>query len=166
MIYKKMTGKNKNNGFTLIEILVVVAIIAVLASIVLVGLGPTQRLGRDARRLSDLRQTQNGLELYLNKCGYYPGVAQAGVTCGAFQQISAWSDVSGALTQSNLGVYQVPNDPIAAKTYSYGTNAGGSEYTIGAQLEDLNNPSLQQSIDGTSDGVPCSRSTGFYCIKF
>ena len=52
---------NERKGFTLIEILIVVAIIAILASIVLVGLGPTQQSGRDARRLSDLHEIQNGL---------------------------------------------------------------------------------------------------------
>ncbi len=53
--------KQERKGFTLIEILIVVAIIAILASVVLVGLAPTQREGRDARRISDLAQVQNGL---------------------------------------------------------------------------------------------------------
>ena len=37
--------KKERKGFTLIEILIVVAIIAILASVILVGLGPTQSLG-------------------------------------------------------------------------------------------------------------------------
>ena len=64
--------KKSQQGFTLIEILIVVAIIAILASVVLVGLGPTQAQGRDARRISDLREVQTGLELYYNKNGVYP----------------------------------------------------------------------------------------------
>ena len=68
---------NQRKGFTLIEILIVVAIIAILASVVLVGLGPTQQAGRDARRISDLHEVQNGLELYYNKCGYYPGTSSS-----------------------------------------------------------------------------------------
>src|SRR5579863_3533942 len=73
-------------GFTLIEILIVVAIIAILASIVLVGLGPTQQAGRDARRLSDLHEVQNGLELYYNSCGYYPGTSVS-APCAAYAAI-------------------------------------------------------------------------------
>ena len=65
-------------GFTLIEILIAVAIISILASVVLVGLGPTQQSGRDARRLSDLHEIQTSLELFYNKCGYYPGSLNAG----------------------------------------------------------------------------------------
>ena len=67
--------KNTRKGFTLIEILIVVAIIAILASVVLVGLGPTQQAGRDARRISDLSEIQNGLELYYNAKGQYPAPA-------------------------------------------------------------------------------------------
>ena len=57
----------------MIEILIVVAIIGILASVVLVGLGPTQQSGRDARRLSDLHEVQNAIELYYQKYGIYPG---------------------------------------------------------------------------------------------
>ena len=53
---KRINGRGYiyRKGFTLIEILVVVAIISILASVVLVGLGPTRKIGRDARRISDL----------------------------------------------------------------------------------------------------------------
>jgi len=151
-------------GFTLIEILVVIAIIAVLSSIVLVGLGPTQRLGRDAKRLSDLSQIQHGLELYYYKCGYYPGVAQQGVTCGAYSAISTWSALTAALKGSNIGVTQIPNDPTSGVDYKYGSD--GVTYTIGAQLENLSNTAFQQSPDATSNGVPCSRVNGVYCMVF
>ena len=51
-------------GFTLIEMLVVVAIIGLLSSTILVGLGNARSRARDARRISDLRQIQTGLENY------------------------------------------------------------------------------------------------------
>ena len=53
-----------NKGFTLIEMLVVVAIIGLLSSTILIGLGNARTRARDARRISDLRQVQNGLENY------------------------------------------------------------------------------------------------------
>src|ERR1700688_2204808 len=37
--------------------------------------------GRDAKRISDLQQVQNYLKLYFDKCGHYPGQAEAGATC-------------------------------------------------------------------------------------
>jgi len=152
-------------GFTLIEILVVVAIIAILSSVVLVGLGPTRRIGRDARRISDLRQVQNGLELYFNKCGYYPGTAQATSLCGAYAAIATWAALDGALTGSGIGITIVPDDPTAGKNYSYGAATGGVGYVVGAQLEDTSNPALQQSPNATTYGVACSRTNGLYCVQ-
>ncbi len=160
----RLKNTGSRSGFTLIEMLIVVAIIGILAGAVLVGLGPVQRQGRDSRRIADLRQVQNALELYYNKCGYYPGTAQAGSPCGAFSQISAWADLSTTITGSTLGVNKVPNDPSAGRNYFYGTNATGSSYTIGATLEDTNNPNLSQDVDGTVNGVDCTDP--IYCVEF
>ncbi len=152
-------------GFTLIEILIVVAIIAILSSVVLVGLGPTRRLGRDSRRISDINEVQQGLELYNNKCGYYPGTAQVSSPCGSFSSISTWANLTAALTGSNLDISNVPNDPTAGSTYFYGTAPGGTRYVLGAQLEDTSNPALRQSVDVTTFGVACSRANGLYCVQ-
>jgi prepilin-type N-terminal cleavage/methylation domain-containing protein len=136
--------KNERKGFTLIEILIVVAIIAILASIVLVGLGPSQQAGRDARRLSDLREVQNGLELYYNDCGYYPGAAvAAGAACPAWTETSAWTGTPSLTTSlegnTSLGITTVPNDPTAGKNYYYDSGNGGADYVLAAHLENLNN---------------------------
>ncbi len=157
-------NKNNRSGFTLIEMLIVVAIIGILAGAVLVGLGPVQRQGRDSRRIADLRQVQNALELYYNKCGYYPGAAQAASPCGAFSQINSWASLSAAVTGSTLGVNKVPNDPSSGRNYFYGTNGTGSSYAIGATLEDVNNPNLTQDVDGTVNGVDCADPV--YCVEF
>ncbi len=160
----RILNLNRKQGFTLIEILIVVAIIAVLASAVLIGLGPVQRQGRDARRISDLRQVQTALELYYSKCGYYPGAAQSASPCSGFQQITAWSDITNALVGSSIGVTQIPNDPTAGKSYFYGTSSNGNTYVLGATLEDSNNPALQNSAQGTIFGVSCTAPV--YCIQF
>lgn len=145
-------------GFTLIEVLIVIAIIGILASVVLVGLGPIQKQGRDSRRVSDLRQTQNGLELYFNRNGRYPAAA-------------TWTDLRNALIGGGIGVSNVPNDPrnVAPYVYQYGTDVSGSSYTLGAQLEDTNNPVLQDDIDGTVNGVNCGSGSPetppVYCVQ-
>jgi prepilin-type N-terminal cleavage/methylation domain-containing protein len=156
-----------NKGFTLIEMLIVVAIIGILAGVVLVGLGPVQRGGRDARRIADLRQVQNALELYFNKCGYYPGTA-APTTCPGFSQITTWDNLRTALTGSNIGVNQIPNDPTAGRNYLYATNSTGSSYVLGAQLEDSGNPALRNDIDSFVYGINCGDPANdtVYCIQF
>lgn len=59
--------KNKNiKGFTLIEMLVVIAIIGLLSSVVLVALGPSRNKAKDARIISDINQTRAILETKFN----------------------------------------------------------------------------------------------------
>ncbi len=132
---------NERKGFTLIEILIVVAIIAILASIVLVGLGPTQQSGRDARRLSDLHEIQNGLELFYQKCGYYPNsatVSAGAVSCGTTEP-PTWNDLSLAIDAVTGSTAPIPNDPSSNRSYDYAYNTGNSSYILGAELENPNN---------------------------
>lgn len=63
---------NKRSGFTLIEMLVVIAIIGLLASIVVVGLGGSRAKARDAKRISDLHSIQTALERDYSSTSGYP----------------------------------------------------------------------------------------------
>ena len=159
-------------GFTLIEILIVIAIIGVLASVVLVGLGPSQRQGRDARRLSDLRQVQNALELYFTRCGFFPDPngARASPQCAA-SGAGTWTELVGTLTTGGIGVAQIPNDPVSGRTYQYEARPDLTSYILRADLE-VTNTALDTDIDGTPTGftidcgAPGDNTTDFYCLQF
>lgn len=55
---------HKKSGYTLIELVVVIAIIGVLLSMSLAGMNGARTRSRDARRVADLRTIQSALELY------------------------------------------------------------------------------------------------------
>jgi len=57
--------KNKK-GFTLVELLIVIAIIGVLSTIAFVSLNRARSKARDAKRIADVRQLQSALELFYN----------------------------------------------------------------------------------------------------
>lgn len=57
-----MNKKSFKKGFTLIEMLVVIAVIGILASIVVLGTGSARTKARDTKRIADVKQIQNGLE--------------------------------------------------------------------------------------------------------
>ncbi len=73
-----MRDKNQNlrirnkNGFTLIELMVVIAIIALLTSIALIAFMSARQKARDVKRLADMTQMNTGLELYFATYRGYP----------------------------------------------------------------------------------------------
>lgn len=163
----------KERGFTLIEMLIVVAIIAILASIVIVGVAPAQQSGRDARRVSDLQNIRNGLQLYYNKCGFYPGSS----SCAAGSAGSNWTAFRQTLVDSNIGISSlsgIPADPSSNRSYAYAYSANNTGYLLAASLENNTNsvfngylaPSNLSTYTWTSDtGGPttdCAKPT--YCI--
>jgi len=65
-------------GFTLIELLIVIVIIGIIASLAMIGLNSVRTKSRDARRITDVRQIQNALEIYRNDNGVYPSAITSG----------------------------------------------------------------------------------------
>ncbi|MEK7552576.1 MAG: prepilin-type N-terminal cleavage/methylation domain-containing protein [Patescibacteria group bacterium] len=70
-------------GFTLIELLVVIAILSLLSSIVIAALAPARAKARDSKRVQDLIQLRNALELYKAQNGRYPDDKEVGAAQGA-----------------------------------------------------------------------------------
>ena len=69
----------KKSAFTLVEILIVVAIIGILASLTTVALASIRAKSRDTKRLSDIKQFQSVLEIYRNDNNAYPRFATSGL---------------------------------------------------------------------------------------
>lgn len=160
-------GKNKNKGFTLLEIIIVVAIISVLAVILLPRLSRVRQPANDAKRVNDLRTIQGFLELYYQKYRYYPASmtvgfgSSGGANCGAVTLCNAL--ISDGVTNS------VPGDPVAGSVYEYGAEAVASPqaYVLAATLQSDNNPSLEGDVDGASyNNIDCTDANKKYCIQF
>lgn len=128
----------KREGFTLIEMLVVVGIIGILASLILVGLGGARRAGADAKKIANLNQVRNSLELYYLKNGGYPDTPTASLIKN--------------LTGVDFGKLTIDD------TYYY--EKSGSSYLIGVTLAE---GSSEGYNTGSVGGKNCSEKT-FYCL--
>jgi len=62
----------KQRGFTLLELLVVIAIIGLLATIAVAALATAREKARTVQKLHDLNQLSKALELYYDEFGAYP----------------------------------------------------------------------------------------------
>jgi len=105
-----------NRGFTLVELLVAIAIIGILASIVLASFGDARANARDKKRQADIAQIQLGLRLYAEKNNQYPGGYDNGGEIGAGGSID--TDLDGYMNEGII-------DPKSGTTgfgYMYDTS--------------------------------------------
>jgi prepilin-type N-terminal cleavage/methylation domain-containing protein len=90
-----MFNKNTNQkGFTLVELLVVVAIIGLLSTLSIVALNSARVKARDASRVAAIKQWQTALELYYSDNGGYPNGVQ-GTVFNSFQTGTVGSSTAG-----------------------------------------------------------------------
>jgi prepilin-type N-terminal cleavage/methylation domain-containing protein len=70
-------NSNKPKGFTLIELIVVIAIVAVLITIVVIAINPAELLARsrDTKRVADLDALRAALDLYLAQATGTPALS-------------------------------------------------------------------------------------------
>lgn len=154
--------KKRERGFTLIELLVVIAIIGILSSVVLASLNGARKKGRDARRISDIKQMQLALEMYYDA------------------NSSEYPDALSSLASTYIAT--VPTDPSnngsCSNTYCYDnlTTAGAAcsvssgvctSYVLGAHIEGI---VPAGDIDGTVGSVTCTDGTegaavNEYCVQ-
>lgn len=66
-----------SRGFTLVELLVSIAIIGILSSILFSGFSGSQAQARDQERQTELKEMQLALERFFNQNGHYPEPACA-----------------------------------------------------------------------------------------
>lgn len=125
-------SKRNGAGFTLIELLVVIAIIGILSSVVLASLNTARAKGRDARRVSDIKQLQLALELYYDAHQSYPATT------------------APLATESFIS--SVPMDPSDAVDYPYDQLGSGTGYEMCANLEVDNNSVLTTDVSSVTAG--------------
>lgn len=165
----KSLNSRVNSGFTLIELLVVIAIIGLLSSVVLASLNTARAKGRDAKRLSDIRQIQIALEMYYDSNGVYPN--SGGGWRSECDGITA-SNVIPGLVPTYIPIF--PSDPTMDKindTSCYLYRSNGTDYALlDHVITDVGFSYLTQPIfldpsrDSGSDGCIVD-GTGFWARK-
>lgn len=126
-----------SKGFTLVELMVVITIIAFLAIIGIVSFTNIQAQSRDGRRRADIDAIATAMEANKNPLGTYPAYAVAIFADG-----------------------KLPIDPIDATHYVYTVLADAATYTACAKLEKANG---NFSDAGTT--VASGNGAIFYCRK-
>lgn len=166
----------RQTGFTIVELLIVIVVIAILATISIVAYNGIQGRARDSGRLSDMKTITKALEIYKINNGSYPSpvstlnasgweVSTTGTTATNFLS---------ALVSSN-GVSKIPVDPVnTGNPASLNPSYSANEYEYFYYLYPAGNAGCDATrgafyvlgvtrMDGVASGTSSPSSPGWAC---
>jgi len=133
-------ANRKSKGFTLIEMLIVIVVIAILALIVIPRLLGAGRKAKEATLRGDLHQIRNAIQQFEADCGDYPanltqlqstpsGNGGSGIALDA----AGWQGPYLRTPDNNL-----PKDPFTESSTTWSYTASSGDVTSGSTLTAIN----------------------------
>lgn len=145
--------RTKKNGFTLMELLLVIGILGILSVISFSSILGAVARGRDSQRKSDIALLKKAVEQYANDVATYP-VSDGGSikACGDILSptvcVSNFSYTIG--TDVVTPISKFPADPSSGRSYYYIVTTDG--YALYAALENINDKDVKADIKTNTDG--------------
>lgn len=133
--------KRKSNGFTLIELAVMILLIVIIAGIVLVAMNRTRAKARDQQRITDLNVLSEAMALYYSQNRSYPYWEVTGAKKGIFNKSSIvectqaapciYDAAAGSLWRDFIEKYLTsrPSSPKKGIIWQYYYDASQDTYT-------------------------------------
>ncbi len=150
---------SKKVGFTLIEVLVVISIIAIMVAFVSSNfLGARQR-AKDVKKKAEFRQMKNALRLFYNDYNVYPSSPAAGAV-NTFKGCKTGATASDPPNQDCLlecsgifGIGATCSDEVYMKLlppwseyrWDYQQVDAGADYCLWTTLENVSDPEIAKS---------------------
>lgn len=168
---------NREKGFTLVELLVVITIIAILATIGMTVYKGAEKQGRMSKRIGDLKAIQSALELYYSINKSYPVVTLGTQTGWRGECSNHGSKASFDVVPSTskfVPDYMVafPSDPTFTPTSTvvtdnnkgcYAYNSDGYDYKVLIlNVDEIGTTDLQANFNywdpyhGSPHPLPCT----------
>lgn len=151
--------KQKNHGFTIVEVLIVIVVIGILAGITVVAYNGSQERARFGAYRSDIVRINEAIMLYNSETGRYPlgnGSSASGCVSGT------GNFISGLYPMYMNPMPAVPAYNGGANYYAYCWSGSGAEYKIVRLVPSGTVPSVEQSSDVAMDPNRGWRGWGFW----
>lgn len=141
---------NKQRGFTIVELLIVIVVIGILAALVITTFNGIQQRGRDTERQTDIKALHGQLEAYYAQNGSYPTLAEMNDRAnGGFVDTNLKGLDAGAF-EDPTGTASALVAAPAAKSYAYDVEPDACETD---PATDCISYTLTATLEGTIDGA-------------
>ena len=158
-----MQWARKQTGFTIVELLIVIVVIAILAAITIVAYTGIQERARDSQRLSDIKAIEKALRLYAaDNNDQFPTESS-----GANGNVGEGAGVDSILASYMVSVPHDPAGPGNGSYYYYYDgqhNCGGNPSKAVLFIRQLEVPQNDNTICNSWGSEGGSNEAGAYHI--
>ncbi len=156
----------KNAGFTIVEMLIVVTILAMLAGILIPVLEDSASSSRDARRAADLKSVSSALEAYKRVNGSFPTTAGAwSVEDGTAGDYGAAGYIASLVPDFLPALPSDPDDSTNFGIDGYAYRSDGTDFKFIAKNTPesfpAGNPFYDSNVEGAATNWQVSSSGGY-----
>lgn len=153
-------GWKKQSGFTIVELLIVIVVIAILAAITIVAYNGIQARATFSTYKSDITSINKAILMYYADNGAYPGHLASGSGC--WTNISTQNFISGLTPKYMTNLPLTPNGS-SDNYYAYCFNLGGTQYKLmRLTSSSITLPSVELTDNPMIDSVRPTRGWGIW----
>ncbi len=147
-----MAYKLKQQGFTIVELLIVIVVIGILAALVITTFTGIQQKARDTERTTDIKALHGQVEAFYAQKGYYPSLTDMNDSTWRSTNMKGLDQEALRDPKGAAGVYTLVAAP-AANSYAYAvTNAAGTS----CEADDTT--CAKYTLTSTNEGTPATFS--------
>ena len=155
--------QNRKQGFTIVEIIIVIVVVGILAGVTVVSYRGSQQKALFGAYKSDIVRINEAIMVYNSQTGRYPlGNGSSASGCVTNQATGTGNFISGLAPSYINPMPTVPGFNGGANYYAYCWNGSGAEYKIVRLVPSGTVPSIEQTTDVTMDPYRGWRGWGFW----